>query len=137
MHHTKDKGDLGVLKGCSRLSELGYSILMPISEHLPFDIVAYKDRKFLRVQVKYRHKNKGTVDVTLRTSWADKNGNHSRYYNLDDMDVFGIYCPDNDECYFVPTHILKGLKNSLKLRIEEAKNHAEKNIHHAEEFLTI
>ena len=46
MHHTKVKGDLGVLKAQLDLFEQGFLILNPITEHALFDLVAYKDRKF-------------------------------------------------------------------------------------------
>jgi hypothetical protein len=52
-HHTQDKGDLGVLKAKLDLLNKGYTILKPEAEHAPFDIVAYKREKFIRVQVKY------------------------------------------------------------------------------------
>ena len=42
-HHTKNKGDLGVLKAQVDLHEKGYMILLPQSEHSPFDVVGYKD----------------------------------------------------------------------------------------------
>jgi len=53
-HHTKDKGDLGVLKAQIDLFEQGFTIFVPLTEHCPFDLVAYKDGEFRRVQVKYR-----------------------------------------------------------------------------------
>jgi hypothetical protein len=53
-HHTKDKGDLGVLKVMASLGSQGYLILNPLTEHAPFDIVAYKNKKFERIQVKYK-----------------------------------------------------------------------------------
>lgn len=46
-HHTKEKGDLGVLKAKIALHEQGFMILNPETEHSPFDLVGYKDRKFL------------------------------------------------------------------------------------------
>ena len=41
LHHTKDKGDTGLLKVMCDLSEQGFKILTPFSEHLPFDLVAF------------------------------------------------------------------------------------------------
>ena len=41
MHHTKEKGDLGVLKAQVKFAEKGYKILEPKSEHLSFDFVVY------------------------------------------------------------------------------------------------
>jgi hypothetical protein len=51
-HHTKVKGDLGVLKAQVSLYEQGYLILQPVTEHAPFDLVAYKDGIFKWIQVK-------------------------------------------------------------------------------------
>jgi len=54
MHHTKTKGDLGVLKAQVDLFEQGFMILLSQTEHAPFDLCIYKDGRFRRVQVKYR-----------------------------------------------------------------------------------
>ena len=51
-HHTKDRGDLGVLKAQIDLFEQGFTILAPLTEHSPFDLVAYRDSEFRGVQVK-------------------------------------------------------------------------------------
>ena len=45
-HHTKNKGDFGVLKCQISLYEQGYLVLTPNTEHSPFDLVAYKDGVF-------------------------------------------------------------------------------------------
>ena len=69
MHHTKERGDLGVLKAQLDLFEQGYSILNPGTEHAPFDLVAYKDCEFKRIQVKYKSADKsGSITVPTLTS---------------------------------------------------------------------
>ena len=50
-HHTKTKGDLGVAKVIADLTEKGLDVLTPFSEHLPFDLAAYKKDVFYRIQV--------------------------------------------------------------------------------------
>ncbi len=64
-HHTKDKGDLGVLKAQANLCEKGYLLCFPMSEHAPFDLVIYKDNLFKRVQVKTRTIKNGFITVRL------------------------------------------------------------------------
>ncbi len=89
-HHTKDKGDLGVLKAQVDLFEQGFTICLPQTEHSPFDLVAYKNGKFYRVQVKYRALEKNGAfecyylepkkfrsNVSLRVK-ASKNGQAKR-----------------------------------------------------------
>ena len=52
VHHTKNKGDLGVAKAYGDLVEKGFVILFPATEHAPFDLVAYDGSRFVRIQVK-------------------------------------------------------------------------------------
>ena len=52
-HHTKDKGDLGVAKAHADLAAKGFTVLFPATEHAPFDLVAYAEGLFHRLQVKY------------------------------------------------------------------------------------
>ncbi|MCM0591226.1 MAG: group I intron-associated PD-(D/E)XK endonuclease [Gloeotrichia echinulata IR180] len=91
MHHTKDKGDIAAAKAIADLAIKGYSILTPlVCEHLPFDLVAYDNSKFYRIQAKYNSDG----EIKNKTSWADKNGNHYRKYKPDDFDFYGLYLPD-------------------------------------------
>lgn len=133
-HHTKTKGDLGSLKIQCKLCEKGWLILNPNTEHAPFDFVAYKDKKFLKIQAKYREARKGKVEVRLSTVWADKHGNHSKPYDLSEVDVMAVYCPDNDEVYFFkPTSEMK----SFTIRIEKSGNGQSAGINKGEDFLEI
>ncbi|BAT55007.1 hypothetical protein NOS3756_39830 [Nostoc sp. NIES-3756] len=90
MHHTKDKGDLAAAKVIADLVEKEYSIFVPVvTEHAPFDFIAYKDGKCYRIQAKYSANN----FVSNKSTWADKNGNHYKKYNPEDFDFYGIYLP--------------------------------------------
>lgn len=134
-HHTKDKGDLGVLKAQLDLHLKGYVILSPNSEHLPFDLVAYKDKKFIRIQVKYRAVNdKGTIQVPLTTSWADKNGTHINFYDRSELDILCIYCPDTDKCYYIDVNTCP--KRTLTLRVVDSKV-PNKNVNCANDYIDI
>ena len=98
-HHTKDKGDLGVLKAQIDLFEQGFVIFTAQTEHCPFDLVAYKGGEFRRVQVKYRAVDRhGTCQVKFASSWADRNGTHTKPVDRDEVDLYCIYCPDTDQC---------------------------------------
>ncbi|MCZ6803421.1 MAG: group I intron-associated PD-(D/E)XK endonuclease [Proteobacteria bacterium] len=132
MHHTKQKGDLGVLKVQLDLFEQGFVILNPMTEHAPFDLVAYKDRKFLRIQVKYKSVDKtGSITVHFRSCWADKNGTHTQPVDKGEVDIYCIYCPATDECYyFNPTEF----NRSVTLRVEMPKNNQSKNIKLATDY---
>lgn len=131
-HHTKDKGDLGVLKAQADLAEKGHTILLPLTEHAPFDLVIYKDGIFKRVQVKYRAVcSDGSLFIPFKNNWADQNGLHTRYVDKSSVDVFCVYCPDTDQCYYFDP---KKFGSSVKLRLRQPGNNAKKGIHFAENY---
>lgn len=76
-------------------------MLFPTTEHAPFDLVAYDDGVFYRVQVKYRSARSGAVTVQFRGIWADRHGTHIRSMDKQAVDVVCVYCPDTDDCYYV------------------------------------
>ncbi|MET0015449.1 MAG: group I intron-associated PD-(D/E)XK endonuclease [Sedimenticola sp.] len=132
MHHTKEKGDLGVLKAQLDLFEQGFIILNPVTEHAPFDLVAYRESGFKRVQVKYKSLDKtGAITVHFRSSWADKNGTHMRQIDKDEIDLYCIYCPDTDECYYLDP---KDYNRSVTLRVETPKNNQSIHVNLAADF---
>jgi hypothetical protein len=119
-HHTKDKGDLGVFKAQADLSAQGYLILLPLTEHAPFDLVVYKDGTFRRVQVRYRACNsRGCLDVKLRSIWNDKHGTHVRPMDKGEVDFICVYCPDTGECYYFDP---RQTNRSLTLRVKPPRN---------------
>jgi hypothetical protein len=130
-HHTKNKGDLGVLCAQVDLARRGYAVLLPLTEHAPFDLVAYKDGRFYRVQVKYRTAKNGIVHFRLSTCWADRHGVHTTPVDRDSVDLFCIYCPDTDRCYYVdtatcPPHVylrIEPPRSGQQKRIRWAKDH--------------
>ena len=133
-HYTKNKGDLGVLKAQLDLYEKGYLILTPQTEHSPFDLVGYKDGKFLRIQVKYRTAKNDKIEVPFRTCWADKNGTHTQDYDKNEIDVMCVYCPDTDKCYYVNP---QECNKTFNLRLSTPKNNQKNGIHLAEDYMKI
>ena len=114
VHHTKNKGDLGVLHAQLDLAKRGWTICLPQTEHAEFDLIAYKDGRFLRVQVKYRAAVNGLVAFPLTTCWADKHGVHSVAIDKNAIDVFCVYCPNTDRCYYVEP---RKVSRSVHIRI--------------------
>jgi|SRR5581483_1757315 len=118
-HQTKDKGDLGVAKAHADLVAQGYTVLFPATEHAPFDLAAYRDGVFERVQVKFRSARSGKVEVAFRSSWADRNGTHERPIDKSQIDVICMYCPETDECYYVRPAFHR---SSVALRVTPSRN---------------
>ena len=131
-HHTKEKGDLGVLKAQVDLFEQGFTIFSPQTEHSPFDLVVYKNGEFRRVQVKYRSKDQyGKIDIKFSTCWTDRNGTHTVPVDKTEIDLFCVYCPDTDECYYLEPG---KFGSNVSLRVETPKNGQRTGINFAADF---
>lgn len=125
---TKDKGDTGLIQVIADLNKNGIKVALPISEHLPFDLIAINlDGKLSRISVKYRTINKsGNISLSLRTISSNSQGYKIKYVNMNDVDAFALYCPETNSCYYVHKSKLLKHKSELSLRIkdlsEKAKN---------------
>lgn len=131
-HHTKNKGDLGILKVQIDLYKQGYICYLSNSEHQNFDLIAYqKGGNFRRVQVKYRSLKNGILSVSMKQSWADKTGTHIVKVDKNEIDLYAVYCPDNDQCYYFKPEICNDL---ITLRILPTKNNQKKGIRLASDY---
>lgn len=133
-HHTKNKGDLGVAKAYCDLVEKGFIVLFPSTEHAPFDLVAYDGNKFIKIQVKYRRAVNGAIQIRMINWWADRNGSHSKQVDKNQVDVFCVYCPDTDKCYYFKT---ENVNICFSLRIDTPKNNQLKNVKFADDFTRV
>lgn len=134
-HHTKDKGDKGTGNVIADLLSKGIQVCLPLSEHLPFDLIAVKeDGSLLKVSVKYRTLKKGSVYVIFSSSYSDSHGVHTKKIDKNLIDLLAIYCPETKEVYYV---IPSEFDGSVTLRIEESKNNQTKGIHFAKDYLLV
>lgn len=116
-HHTKDKGDIGLACVMADLMKHDISVALPVSEHLPFDLIAIHPLGIMaKVSVKYRVMTKtGVVTVETRSIWNDRAGTHHRRHDPGDYDAVGIYCPDTDECYYLLASELSPSGRTLRI----------------------
>ena len=103
-HHTKDKGDEGLGQVIGDLMTHGVRVAVPLSEHLPFDLIAIGEHGVMRrVQVRYRAAlDAAHVRCHLGGSWADRNGTHKRVFDVSAIDVLAIYCPSPKDVRIPP-----------------------------------
>ena len=140
-HHTKTKGDIGVFKAMADIACQGFCICLPQTEHAPFDIAAYKDGEFRRIQVKYRSEPKrkgkklGAISVMFRSCASNSNGWYHKKIDKNKVDIYCIYCPETNECYYIDP---KKYNKSVSLRItSESLNGQITNINFAKNFRNI
>lgn len=132
-HHTKSKGDLGVLKAQAVLCVKGFLVCLPLSEHAPFDLVAYKNGVFKRIQVKARTIKRGKLDVRFEHSYSDRNGVHTKKIDMNSLDVYCVYCLDNDTGYYFSSKEFLS-STHISLRVDTPKNNQSTHIRWAEDY---
>jgi len=136
IHHTKTKGDMGVGMVISDLMLNGIGICLPVSEHLPFDLIAVSAAgKVCRLQVKYKSMRDGGIRFNLRSSYADRNGSHIVYIDRSLFDAYAVFCPETNKIYYVRNdEIPKHLTTVFKLRVVESRSNQTLGIHMACDF---
>lgn len=136
-HHTKDKGDIAVGAVIANLMREGAQVFLPISEHLPFDLIAVSPtmQELLRVQVKYVAARDGALRIRLRRTHADRHGIHSKPIRLEEIDALAIFCPDTNEVYYVRRSEAAGFRRMLSLRLTPSKNGQTRNVRPAGDFV--
>jgi PD-(D/E)XK endonuclease len=133
-HHTKDKGDEGLGQVIADLMTSGVHVAVPLSEHLPFDLIAIgEDGAMRRVQVRYRTSlDAAHVRCHLGTSWADRNGTHKRAFDATSIDALAIYCPSPRSFAYLLANELNA--SYVNLRFSKAKNGQVKRTRDAAEY---
>jgi hypothetical protein len=138
---TKQKGDIGVAAVLYDLQLNGFTAALPMSDHLPFDLIAISDKGQLkRVSVKYAALDKqGACVVSLRTVYKNNKGNHIKIADKSWYDAVAVFCPDTKLVYYLlPSEIPAG--GSRKLRttnVEDLKSDRKYQMSFAEKFTSV
>lgn len=139
-HHTKDKGDLAVAEVIADLMRAGAHVCLPLSEHLPFDLIAVSPslHAVRRVQVRYVTARHGAIQVRLWQSYSDRSGLHKRAVSLDEVDAFAVFCPDVNDVYYVRQDEIRGMTRVLfSLRVFPSANGQRKGTRSARNFESV
>lgn len=115
---TQKKGNLGLVKVITDLTEKDISVSLPISESEKYDLIVEKNNICKTVQVKYSKIYKGSIAIKLKSIWTNSKGRQTRNRKKGDYDVIAIYCPDTNGVYYVRDKDFKNT-NYLFLRVNE------------------
>lgn len=117
--NTKEIGDLTQAKLELRLLEKGYTILTPRGDSQRYDFAYEVFGRFYRVQCKTGRYRGGCVIFDTRSSSWHRNGKKEPY-NKNQIDFFGVYCPQLDTYYLIPVEDV-GEKYQCNLRVDKPK----------------
>ena len=128
MMHKKTKGAIAEFHVCADLMQRGWRILIPYGENNRYDLVAEKDGKFTRIQVKYVTPKCGTLYVNCRSS----NNWSVLPYTANQIDMIAVFNPQHRAVYYVPVGQIR--KSAMRLRLDPTKNGQKLKVRFASEF---
>ncbi|MBV8639438.1 MAG: hypothetical protein JO322_15270 [Candidatus Eremiobacteraeota bacterium] len=131
LRNTKLVGDISEIKVAAALVEAGYRVFFPFGENHRYDLLAEdQSGSFHRIQVKTGRIRSGTVVFKCYSVHETRDGMRMQRY-AGQIDYFGVYCPDNRECYLVP---IEEVGSAGSLRIHPCENAQRKKIRWAEPY---
>lgn len=107
--NTQRKGDIAVTKAISKFTEMGWDVLLPITESAQYDLVVDVEGQLKRVQVKYFGAKDVNPYLRLRRIHSNSKGYVVKHYDKEDVDWFYLYCKDGRE--FLIKEIPSDVKN--------------------------
>lgn len=131
MLHTKQKGTVSELRLMAALIEAGFVVSTPVGDYSRYDAILDNGQGLLKVQFKTGRYRKGAITFNAASQDYHNPGNKRSYEN--DIDFFGVYCPELDECYLVPISEV-GSQNLKSLRVDPSKNNQKSGVSVAADF---
>lgn len=128
--NTSEIGDIAESRILHEAKKLGFGVLTPFGDNLPYDMVVDTGDDLIKVQVKSgRIENGGVRFNTSRIS--QRVSNEETPYSEDEIDGFAVYCSETNSSYWVPVE--ESNNSNMKLRVEET-DHDHPAINWAENY---
>lgn len=112
------KGTLAEAKAVAELIRLGYEVFLPFADGAPYDMVALKGDKLLRVSVKFTayEPRKASWEVTLKNvSRRNDSKIVVKKFSPKDVDMLIVYVQPEDRIVIIDPTTLKNT-NALSLK---------------------
>ena len=129
-HDPNRKGNVAELKIAAEAARLGIPVLRPMTEHERYDLVFELDGGFKRVQCKSAPRRGDVIVVKFVTNRRGPNGFIRTKYTAEEIDAVAAYCPEVDECYYLPIEMIEGM-TGVHLRLAPARNGQKAFVHFA------
>jgi hypothetical protein len=130
---TNQKGAIAEAHIIAAAIELGIPVLKPVNDGLRYDIVFDLGSRLVRTQCKWANREQDVVVIRSRTSRHTPRGYVTTTYSASEVDGIAAWCPDTNECYFVPITEIDG-RACMHLRLAPARNNQELFVHWAAQY---
>ncbi|HET6570211.1 MAG TPA: group I intron-associated PD-(D/E)XK endonuclease [Solirubrobacterales bacterium] len=130
--HPVDVGHRSEAAILSQLVRQGYRVLLPFGVNQRYDMVLDNDGRLLKVQCKTGRLKEGAIRFSAQSVQSNMNGTRTRAYS-GEVDLFAVYCPDNDRVYVIPANEVPA--TGMYLRVEMPRNSQRKRVRWAEDYV--
>jgi hypothetical protein len=130
---TNQKGAIAEAQITATAISLGIPVLKPVVEGLRYDLVFDLGARLVRTQCKWANRANDVVVVRCRTCRHTPNGYVRTLYSAAEIDGIAAWCPDTNDCYFVPINEIAG-RGSMSLRLAPARNNQALLVHWASQY---
>jgi hypothetical protein len=127
------KGSIAEAAIAAEAVKAGVQVLKPLIEGSRYDLAFDIAGRFLRIQCKWGTRQGAVVSAYIRTCRLTPRGYVRTTYDASEVDAFGLYCADLDECYLIPLRDVEG-QSKVQLRLTPAANGQELAIRYAETY---
>lgn len=111
--------------------QAGFLVSLPFGGGAAYDLVVDTGIRFIKVQVKTGKLGAGCILYNARRHRGSKYNTFSRYRE-NEIDVFAVWCPSNQQLYVVPAEHLLSVEG--RLRIVETQNFQHKKVKWAQDY---
>ncbi len=136
MASLKRKGDLAELKVAADLIDRGCHVAIPFGEDCDYDLIADKDGKLHRIQIKYTESDGRTIVIRCRShSLTNGKVRQVKQYTAETIDWIAVYDRTSDRCYYCSAEELGDGRSLISLRLKPALNGQRIGIRPAADYL--
>ena len=104
-----------------------------MTEHERYDLVFEIAGEFKRIQCKSAGRNGDVVKVRFVTNRRGRDGFIRTKYTPDEIDAVAAYCPELDECFYLPIALIEGT-GAVNLRLAAPRNGQRAALHFAADY---
>ena len=132
LRDTKTIGDLSERIVALALERAGYIVARPLGENSRYDLLIDDGTVISRVQVKTGRLRNGAIMFNTYSTHSHRNGVACKPYT-NQIDFFGVYCPDLNSTYLIP--IADTARTSGSMRVQPTKNCQRTQVRWAQPYL--
>jgi len=114
---TKQKGDIAEQAAVLHALNMGWAVLHPVGDRLPYDLVFDVNGVLIKIQVKsaWLDEGSGNYRVESRRTKTNRRQTKIERYEGSDFDFALLYIDDVDVFYVLPIEVFNSYKGAIAL----------------------